>query len=245
MVEKKERIAKIMARAGVASRREAERMIEQGRVQVNGQPLQTPAFTVTSHDKILLDGKSLPDSPLPCLWRYHKPVGLVTTHQDPEGRPTVFERLPKTMPRLVSVGRLDLNSEGLLLLTNHGGLAGALENPRLGWIRRYKVRAFGELQPDALSSLEQGVLLDGYRTRPIKAVPERTQGHNHWIKVSICEGRKREVRRALETLGLKVNRLIRIAYGPFRLGDLQPGKTENIDPKALEKHCGDLLKSLR
>jgi len=226
-----ERIAKALARAGVCSRRDGERLIAEGRVAVNGKTLDTPAFKVTAQDDIRVDGKRV-GAPEPTrLWRYHKPPGLVTTHHDPQGRATVFEHLPAGLPRVISIGRLDLTSEGLLLLTNDGALARALELPSTGWLRRYRVRAYGRIAQEELDQLQDGITVHGVRYGPIDAKLERAAA-NSWLKVAIAEGKNREVRRVLEAIGLKVNRLIRVAYGPFELGALAPGEADEV-PKRL------------
>jgi 23S rRNA pseudouridine2605 synthase len=230
-----ERVAKVLARAGVCSRRDAERLIAEGRVKLNGKVLDTPAVKVTAADKLSVDGRPIAAAEPTRLWRYHKPSGLVTTHRDPAGRPTVFENLPDGLPRVVSVGRLDLNSEGLLLLTNNGELARRLELPANGWLRRYRARAFGRVTQEELDQLQNGVTVDGVRYGPIEAKLERGQGANAWITVSISEGKNREVRRVLDALGLKVNRLIRIAYGPFQLGALPVGAVEEIPGKVIRE----------
>lgn len=217
---KPERIAKVMARAGVCSRRDAERLIAEGRVRLNGRVLDTPAITVTDADRIEVNGKSIGSAEPTRLWRYHKPRGLVTTHNDEQGRPTVFENLPPSMPRVISVGRLDLNSEGLLLLTNDGGLSRHLELPSTGLPRQYRVRAFGELSDRDIDRLADGVTVDGVRYGPIKTEIERQPGKNLWLNMTLHEGKNREIRRVLEYCGLEVNRLIRISYGPLKLGDL-------------------------
>lgn len=232
-----ERVAKYLARAGVCSRRDAERLIAEGRVKLNGKTLDTPAVKVTGADKVSVDGKLISAAEPTRLWRYHKPSGLVTTHKDPAGRPTVFERLPSDLPRVISVGRLDLTSEGLLLLTNDGALARRLELPSSGLIRRYRARAFGRVEQSELDTLKDGVTVDGVRYGPIDAKLERG-GANAWITLSLSEGKNREVRRVLEALGLKVNRLIRIAYGPFQLGTLPPGAVEEIPRRLLKEHIG-------
>lgn len=233
-----ERIAKALARAGVCSRRDAEKLIAEGRVSVNGKRLDTPAFKVSALDDIRVDNKPI-NAPEPSrLWRYHKPAGLVTTHRDPQNRPTVFERLPPDLPRVVSVGRLDLTSEGLLLLTNDGELARTLELPSNGWVRRYRARAHGRITQADLDGLAKGVTVEGVRYGPIQAELDRQQGANAWITVAITEGKNREVRRVLEAIGLKVNRLIRISYGPFQLGLLEPGKAEEIPRKVVREQLG-------
>ena len=236
-----QRIAKRLARAGVASRREAERMIEAGRVRVNGKVLTTPAFTVTAKDNIEVDGKPLAAKEPPRLWRYHKPPGLVTSHADERGRKTVFDALPEHLPRVISVGRLDLTSEGLLLLTNDGELARQLELPATGWSRRYRARAYGKTTQDALDRLKDGIDIDGIKTGPIEATLESERGDNVWVEVMIREGKNREVRRALETLDLKVNRLIRTSYGPFQILDLQRGAVDEVRRKTLRDQVGHLI----
>lgn len=233
---KGERIAKVMARAGLCSRREAERWIEAGRVSVNGKKLSTPAHTVTDADIVTVDGKPVGDKQESKLWRYHKPAGLIVSHGDPEGRATVFEKMPPDMPRVVSVGRLDINSEGLLLMTNDGALANLLESPKTGWTRKYRVRVHGNPDPKALAGLENGVTVSGLRYGPIKAELETTKDRkaaNAWISVSLQEGKNREVRKVMEHLGLNVNRLIRTGYGPFQLGSLPRGGVEEIKRAAL------------
>ena len=231
-------MAKFLARAGVCSRRDAERLIADGRVKLNGRVLDTPAVKVTAHDKILVDGKPVGAVEPTRLWRYHKPAGLVTTHRDPGGRATVFEHLPEDLPRVISVGRLDLTSEGLLLLTNDGALARRLELPSNGWIRRYRARAFGRVEQAELDQLKDGVTVDGVRYGPIEAKLERGGASNAWITLSLTEGKNREVRRVLDALGLKVNRLIRIAYGPFQLGTMATGAVEEIPRKVLREQLG-------
>jgi 23S rRNA pseudouridine2605 synthase len=228
-----DRIAKILARAGVCSRRDAERLIAEGRVKVNGAALTTPAFKPAPGDDIRVDGKKIAAIEPARLWRYHKPAGLMTTHRDPNGRPTVFERLPTGLPRVVSVGRLDMNSEGLLLLTNDGGLARHLELPSTGLLRRYRARAYGRVTQEQLDPLRDGLVHEGVQYGPIVATLERQQGGNAWIEVLLTEGKNREVRRVLEALGLQVNRLIRLTYGPFELGELQPGQAEEVAPRLM------------
>jgi 23S rRNA pseudouridine2605 synthase len=236
--EKGERIAKRLARAGLCSRRDAERWIADRRVSVDGKVLDTPATIVTEASLIMVDGKPLPDSDRTRLWRYHKPAGLVTSHKDPQGRTTVFERLPDDMPRVISVGRLDLNSEGLLLLTNDGELARRLELPSTGWLRRYRVRVHGTPEPAALVALEKGITVDGVTYGSIKAVLDRQQGANAWLTVGLKEGKNREIRKVMEHLGWSVSRLIRIAYGPFQLGLLPSAEVEEVPPKALKEQLG-------
>jgi 23S rRNA pseudouridine2605 synthase len=237
-----ERIAKRLARAGVASRREAERMIEAGRVTVNGQKLKTPAFKVSAKDDIRVDGKQIEAPEKTKLWRYHKPSGLVTTHNDPEGRETVFQKLPKDIGRVISIGRLDLTSEGLLLLTNDGALSRALELPSTAWTRRYRTRAFGTIDEAAIQRLKSGITVDGVKYGPIEVEVERATGSNVWLLVTLREGKNREVRKALDAVGLVVNRLIRVAYGPFQLGHLSPGEIKPVNERILQDQCGHLLK---
>ncbi|MCS6890359.1 MAG: pseudouridine synthase [Rhodovarius sp.] len=236
--ERGERIAKWLARAGVASRREAERFIAAGRIGLRGQTVTSPACFVRPGDLVTLDGKPVPPPDRTRLFRYHKPRGLVTTHRDPEGRPTVFERLPPGLPRLVSVGRLDLNSEGLLLLTNDGELARRLELPAHGWQRRYRVRVHGHPDPAVLARLQEGITVDGVRYGPIEAVLDAKQGSNAWLTVSLQEGRNREIRRVFEHLGFPVTRLIRTAFGPFQLGRLPRGAVEEVSPKVMREQLG-------
>lgn len=235
----------MLARAGIASRREAERMIAAGRVSVNGKKLTGPAFLVSPTDTIKVDGKTVASAPAIRLWRYHKPAGLLTTHNDPGGRPTVFAALPKKVTKeaahIISVGRLDLNSEGLLLLTNHGGLARALELPSTGFARRYRVRAFGETDQDILDTLQAGAVIDNIKTGPIEAKLDSRQGSNVWMTVLIREGKNREVRKAMETIDLRVNRLIRISYGPFQLGDLARGAAASVPQRILRDQLGHLV----
>ena len=235
------RIAKAIARAGLCSRREAERWISDGRVCVNGKLLTTPAFEVTPKDKVTVDGTPLPQAEPIGLWRYYKPRGLVTTHKDPQGRPTVFKALPPELPRVVSVGRLDFNSEGLLLLTNDGVLARHLELPSTGWLRRYRVRARGRVSQDQLESLKGGVEIDGVRYGPVEGTLDSAQGANVWLTIGLREGKNREVRRILASLGLEVNRLIRVSYGPFQLLDLKPGMVEQVKRRVLSDQLGTQL----
>ena len=238
---KADRIAKVMARAGLCSRREAERWIADGRVAVNGTVLTTPAMTVTAKDKVTVDGKPLPTRDRTRLWLYNKPRGLVTTNADPQGRPTLFSALPADLPRTISVGRLDINTEGLLLLTNDGGLARILELPSTGWLRRYRVRAHGRVDPQSLEGLSEGVTIDGMIYGAIEAAIDREQGANLWLTIGLREGKNREVRRVLEHLGLTVNRLIRVSYGPFQLGDLAPGEIREIRGRVLRDQLGETL----
>jgi 23S rRNA pseudouridine2605 synthase len=234
-----ERIAKRLARAGVCSRRDAERLIAEGRVSVNGRVLDTPAVVVRPGDRILFDGKPVPEPEPTRLWRYHKPEGLVTTARDEKGRPTVFDRLPPDLPRVVSVGRLDLTSEGLLLLTNDGELARRLELPATGWMRRYRVRVHGAADEDRLTGLSRGVDVDGVRYGPIEAVLEKVQGSNAWLMVGLREGKNREIRKVMEHLGLSVTRLIRTAYGPFQLGKLGRGEVEEVPARVIRDQIPD------
>jgi 23S rRNA pseudouridine2605 synthase len=234
--ETAERIAKVIARAGLCSRRDAERWILDGRVSVNGSLLSTPAFTVGPDDKILVDGKPLPSAQAPRLFLYHKPAGLVTTARDEKGRPTVFANLPMRLPRVISVGRLDLNSEGLLLLTNDGGLARYLELPANAMKRRYRVRVHGTVRPGDLAKLARGITVEGMRYGSIEAAIERAQtGANVWLTVTLQEGKNREIRKVMAHLGLQVSRLIRTAYGPFELGDLPSGEVTEVPPKILKQ----------
>ena len=233
-----ERIAKVMARAGLASRRQAEAWIAEGRVSVNGAVISSPALNVTVADRIAVDGLPLRARERTRLFRYHKPRGLVTTNSDPEGRPTIFAALPKDLPRLISIGRLDINTEGLLLLTNDGGLARVLELPATGWLRRYRVRALGRVLQPALDALRAGITVAGVHYGPIEATLDREQGANVWLTVGVREGKNREVRKVLETLDLQVNRLIRVAFGPLELGALKDGAVEEVPTEALKAALG-------
>jgi 23S rRNA pseudouridine2605 synthase len=235
------RIAKALARAGLCSRREAERWIAAGRVKVNGQILATPARDVGKSDYIEVDGQPLPTCAPTRLWRYHKPKGLVTTHRDPEGRATVFQNLPSSLPRVISVGRLDFNSEGLLLLTNDGTLARHLELPATGWRRRYRVRAHGRIKQADLDKLKDGVEIGGVRYSAIEATLDSVQGSNAWLTMALREGKNQEVRKILQNLGLEVNRLIRISFGPFQLKDLEPGAVEPVKRRVLIDQLGRTL----
>ncbi|MEN2494385.1 MAG: hypothetical protein TECD_00281 [Hyphomicrobiaceae bacterium hypho_1] len=232
------RIAKAIARAGLCSRREAERWVLDGRVAVNDVRILSPALNVGPDDKVVIDGKLLPEYKETALWRYFKPKGLVTTHRDPQNRPTVFQNLPQELPRVLSIGRLDFNSEGLLLLTTDGGLARYIELPSTGWIRRYRVRAYGCLTEDVLKSLHNGVEIDGVRYGPIEAKLDSVKGNNCWISIGIREGKNREVRKILSSYGLQVNRLIRVSFGPFQLLDLKPGQVAPVKRRVLIDQLG-------
>jgi 23S rRNA pseudouridine2605 synthase len=236
-----ERIAKTIARSGLCSRRDAERLIADGRVTLNGKKLDSPAINVGPDDTILVDGKPLSAAEPAKLWRYHKPKGRVTTHKDPEGRPTVFEALPEEMGRVISVGRLDFNTEGLLLLTNDGALARHLESPSTGWLRRYRVRVNGKVEQNVLDTLAKGVEIEGIRYGPIEAKLDRVQGANSWLTLGIREGKNREVRRIMDHLALTVNRLIRLSFGPFALGELEPGAVEEVKRRILADQLGEEL----
>lgn len=233
-----ERIAKWLARAGVASRRDAERMIAEGRVRLDNRVVETPASFVQPGALVTVDGALVADAQRTRLFRYHKPDGLITTHRDPQGRPTVFEKLPPGLPRVVSVGRLDFSSEGLLLLTNDGALARRLELPANGWIRRYRVRVHGMVQERDLAALARGVTVEGVRYGPIEAGLDSRKGANAWLTIALQEGKNREVRRVMQHLGLHVTRLIRTAYGPFQLGSLPRGAVEEVNPKVLREQLG-------
>lgn len=243
---KVERIAKVIARAGLCSRRDAEAWIRKGRVAVNGKVLDSPAFTVTDADKIVVDGKPLKRAEQARLFLYHKPVGLVTTHKDEKGRATVFEQLPSHLPRLISVGRLDLNTEGLLLLTNDGELARYLELPQTGWTRSYRVRVRGKVEQETLDSLQKGITVEGMRYKGIKArledVSKGQDKANSWISMTLREGKNREIRRVMEALGLEVNRLIRISYGPFQLGKMKVQEVKEIPAPVLKEQVKAFFK---
>ncbi len=234
-----DRIAKVIARAGVCSRRDAEKLIAAGRVAVNGETIHSPALNITPDQVVWVDGKPLAEPERPRLWRYHKPSGLVTTHRDPEGRPTVFQNLPKTLPRVMSIGRLDVNSEGLLLLTNDGALARRMEMPAAGWTRKYRVRLFGKVGQTDLDRLAEGVTIAGVKYGPVIADLERAKGMYAWASVSLTEGKNREVKRLMEFLGLKVARLIRIQYGPFHLGQLGEGAVDEIPARVWKDMLGE------
>jgi len=240
-----ERVAKVLARAGIASRRDVERLIEAGRVALNGRILTTPAVKIAQGDMLTVDGAVVADAEATRLFRYHKPVGLVTTHKDPKGRRTVFDALPAGLPRLISVGRLDITSEGLLLLTNDGALARGLELPSSGWVRRYRARARGRIDQARLDALKNGLTVEGIRYGPIEASLDRQRdgpgGANIWLTLTLAEGKNREVRRVLEALGLTVNRLIRVAYGPFALGNLAAGAVEEVPPPSIRENLAHIV----
>lgn len=233
-----ERLAKFMARSGVCSRRDAEELIKQKRVTVNGEIVDTPAFNVEGNEKILLDGEKLPEREQTRLWLYHKPAGLLTTHKDTEARATVFNHLPAGLPRVISVGRLDLNSEGLLLLTNNGELSRKLELPENGWSRRYKVRVHGFVNKKKLEDLAKGTVVDGINYGPVKAELESQNGTNSWLIVTLNEGKNREIRKLMKSIGLEVARLIRLSYGPFQLGSLKKGEVREVPQKVLKEQLG-------
>ena len=234
MEENKERLAKRIARAGLCSRREAETWIEAGRVKVGGKVIKTPALNVGESDSVTVDGKLLQAKEETRLWLYHKPAGLMTTHKDPQGRPTVFDALPKVLGRVISVGRLDLNSEGLLLLTNDGDLARKLELPATGWIRRYRVRVYGAIAPSMLEGMKKGVTIDGVKYGSVEAKLDSQKGNNSWLTVALAEGKNREIRKIFEHYGCRVSRLIRLSYGPFQLGSLQKGELKEVTGKVLK-----------
>ncbi len=236
-----ERIAKFIARSGVCSRREAEELIKQQRVSVNGVVIETPAFNVEGNEKIKIDGEKLPETEKTRVWIYHKPSGLVTSHKDEKGRQTVFDNLPAGMPRVISVGRLDLNSEGLLILTNSGELSRKLELPSNGWIRRYKVKVHGKVDKAKLAELEKGCEIDGVVYGAIKVVVDSEQGTNAWLTVTLQEGKNREIRKVMKSLGLEVARLIRVSYGPFQLGSLKKGEVREVPQKVLKEQLGGKL----
>ncbi|MBI1218255.1 MAG: pseudouridine synthase [Rhodobacteraceae bacterium] len=233
-----ERIAKVLARAGVASRREAERMIEAGLVAVNGKIIASPALNVLASDRVTVEGKPLAAKEPARLWLYYKPLGLVTSEADEKGRDTVFDNLPPELPRVMSVGRLDLNSEGLLLLTNDGELKRRLELPSTGWLRKYRVRVNGRPDDAALEPLRRGLTIEGERFQAMTVSLDRQQGANAWLTVGLREGKNREIRRAMTAVGMVVNRLIRISYGPFRLGEMEPGAVEEVKPRVLRDQLG-------
>lgn len=236
-----ERIAKFIARSGVCSRRQAEEIIKQKRVSVNGEIIENPAFNVDGNEKILLDGEKLPQIEPTRLWLYHKPAGLLTTHKDSENRATVFDNLPPGMPRVISVGRLDLNSEGLLLLTNSGALSRTLELPENGWKRRYKVRVHGFVNKKKLAELEKGVTIDGVDYGACKIEFDGQNSANAWLVITLSEGKNREVRKLMKYIGLEVSRLIRLSYGPFQLGNLKRGEVKEVSQKVLKEQLGSKL----
>lgn len=238
-----ERIAKKLARSGICSRRDAEKLILSGRVSVDGKVLTSPALNVTEASVVLVDGKKLAEPEEARVWRYHKPAGVITSARDPQGRPTVFEKMPPEMPRVVSVGRLDFNTEGLLLLTNDGELARHLELPQNAWLRRYRVRVYGDVDPQTLASVADGVTISGIRYEPVKIEIEKgkEEGANRWLAVTIREGKNREVRKIMEHLGLQVTRLIRVAFGPFPLGKLTRGGIEEIPRRVLKESLGNFF----
>jgi len=234
-----DRIAKVLSRAGIASRRDAERMIDAGRVSVNGEVLTSPALNVTERDRIEVDGKRIAEKEPERIWLYHKPVGLVTTHKDEQDRKTIFDDLPEDMPKhVMTVGRLDLNSEGLLLLTNDGEVKRKLELPATGWVRKYKVRVNGRPTEDTFAPLRRGITVDGERFAPMTISLDRQQGANAWLTVSLKEGKNREIRRAMAAVELTVNRLIRVSYGPFQLGDLKPGEVDELRRRVVRDQLG-------
>lgn len=241
-----ERIAKKMARAGLCSRRDAERWIESGRVSVNGKVLETAACVVSDADKILVDGKPLKEKPSTRLYLYHKPSGLVTTHKDEKGRATIFSNLPASMPRVISIGRLDLNTEGLILLTNDGELSRYLEHPKTGWKRKYRVRVHGYVDEEKLKDLKNGIIIEGVRYKSIIAEidksAEQKSGANTWLNITLTEGKNREIRRVMDALDLKVNRLIRVSYGPFQLGHLKPEGIEEIKTNVMKEQIKGYFK---
>ncbi|CAN1500674.1 Pseudouridine synthase, RsuA/RluB/E/F [Rhabdaerophilaceae bacterium] len=238
VAEEGERIARVIARAGLCSRRDAEEWIEAGRVAVNGKVITSPALDITAKDRVSVDGAPLPEREATRLWLYHKPRGLVTTAEDPEGRPTVFDNLPSNLPRVVSIGRLDINTEGLMLLTNDGGLARVLAHPETGWLRRYRVRVYGSLDQAMLDTLREGITLDGVHYGPILATLDREMGDNAWLTMDLREGKNREIKRVLEYLGCQVSRLIRVSFGPFQLGEIAEGEVDEVRPRVLRDQLG-------
>jgi 23S rRNA pseudouridine2605 synthase len=236
-----ERVAKRIARSGFCSRRDAERLIAAGRVAVDGAVLSSPAVTVTDANQVTIDGEPLPRAEQARLFRYHKPAGVLTAARDPEGRPTIYDRLPEELPRLMPIGRLDMSSEGLLLLTNDGELKRRLELPATGWLRRYRVRVHGRIDESRLEALKNGIALDGFQYGPIQATLDRVQGSNAWLTVALREGKNREIRRVLEHFGWPVTRLIRLSFGPFQLGRLKAGEVEELTGKVLREQLGERL----
>ena len=233
-----DRIAKVISRAGVASRREAERLIEAGRVSVNGKVITSPALNITSADKVVVNGKPLKAPEPPRMWLYHKPQGLVSTNSDEQGRTTIFDKLPEELPRVMTIGRLDLNSEGLLLLTNDGGVKRQLELPSTGWLRRYRVRIKGRPTEESFEPLRKGITVDGENFQPMIVTLDRQQGANAWATIGLREGKNREIRRAMEAVGFSVNRLIRVSYGPFQLGELKQGEVQELRAKVIRDQLG-------
>ena len=233
-----ERIAKYLARAGIASRREAEAMIERGEIRINGRKLTTPAFKVTGREDIRVNGKRVKAHEPVRVWRYHKPAGLITTTSDPEGRRTIFDELPKALPRTITIGRLDLTTEGILLLTNDGAVKRKLELPSTGWLRRYRVRINGSVSEAKLDKLRAGITVEGLDYQPMTVTFDRQQGANAWLTVALREGKNREIRRAMGALGVTVNRLIRISYGPFQLGALKAGEVEEVEQRVVRDQLG-------
>lgn len=233
-----DRIAKVLSRAGIASRREAERMIEDGRVSVNGKTITSPALNVTPADRVVVDGKQVGEPDDARIWLYHKPAGLVTTERDERDRPTVFGTLPPELPRVMSIGRLDINSEGLLLLTNDGEVKRKLELPSTGWLRRYRVRINGSVSEAKLDELRAGITVEGIRYQPMVVTFDRQQGANAWLTISLREGKNREIRRAMGEIGVTVNRLIRVSYGPFQLANLKAGEVEELKQRVVRDQLG-------
>lgn len=242
MIKMSERIAKFIARSGVCSRRQAEELINQKRITVNGNIVDSPALNVEGNEKILFDGEKLPVIDNTRLWLYYKPAGLLTTHKDTSGRPTVFESLPIGLPRVISVGRLDLNSEGLLLLTNNGELSRTLELPSNGWSRRYRARVHGYVTQEKLDSIANGCCVEGINYGPVKATMDSQQGTNSWITITLHEGKNREIRRLMTHIGLDVSRLIRVSYGPFQLGSLRKGEVQEVPQKIIKEQLGGKFK---
>lgn len=240
-----ERIAKVIAHAGVCSRRDAEKLILEGLVTLNGSIVETPATLVGPDDKITVRGKPLPKPESLRVWRYYKPVGLVVSHKDEKGRQTIFDVLPQDMPRVISVGRLDLNSEGLILLTTSGALSRTLELPATGWRRRYRVRIHGTPDPEQLMNLKNGITIDGIRYGSIEAQLDRQQGRNAWLTMTITEGKNREIRKVMEHFGWSVNRLIRLSYGPFQLGKMTPGEVQEVPAKNLKEFLGKIYEDIQ
>mgnify|MGYP001068348972 FL=1 len=239
-----DRIAKILSRKGIASRREAEKLILEGRVKVNGIIIDSPALNLTDKDMIMVDGNLVGEQEPTRIWRYHKPLNLITSTKDDKGRTTVFESLPKSMPKVMSVGRLDINSEGLLLLTNDGALKRILELPSTGWIRKYRVRVQGRPTESTFKRLRTGMKVGADIFRPMEVIIDRQQGANAWLTIGLREGKNREIRRALEEIGLRVSRLIRISYGPFQLLELRPGEVDEVKKRVMRDQLGELLPEL-